>query len=452
MTSGAMLGRKGFTLIEMAIVTVIIGIMAWGFMNFMEEYIAREKIEEGRRTAETAVEEVQGFMLGNTGKLPQPRTGNLLPLDIRAHKDPWGNDLRYWRADELDGVAVDDVQSTDLYIRYFANAADLASLSSPTRTIENVAYVVLSHGKDGRQSFTQTSGSIYINMLEDGAPTSDGGNFDDLLQYKTLPQLRTTMSASGVVGANQVASPDVANDSALSIKGGVAETGPDGLLSDSTYVAAGADVGVVTNTGVGSGQAVSMGGGEDDYIDISADTNDYAFATYTIMCWFKTDEDYDPSGTNNFGVITSRQASTSARNWWLTIWGGGWQDDVHSSGEMGFRAGNGYDLGSGDFGIRVDDEQWHFVAISVRKNAGNKYDAELYLDGQVVDSVLNRASPPPHGQNYSLFIGAGTYDEDRRFQGLIDEFYIFGSLTEDQSLSSAEVDAYYQAVKADFGY
>ena len=452
----------GFTLLEMAIVTVIIGIMAWGFMTFMEDYIAREKIEEGRRNAEFAVEQMQGYIIGNTGKLPDPRTGNLLPLDIANHRDPWGNELRYWRADELDGKAVDDVDSTQMYIRFFANAADLASLSSPTKTIGNVAYVVISHGKDGIQSFTQTPGSIYINMLQDGTPTSNGGNFDDILQYKTLPQVRTVFAASGLSGANKVDSPAVSQDPALAVKGGETGTG-DSLIGNSTYVAPGADVGIVTNTGVGSGQALSLGGGEEDYVNLTQDTDDYQFATYTVMCWFKTDADYDASERDAFGVLTARSNNSSARTWWLTIWGGGYSqnraatDDPNPrntlAGDLALKTGNGFIIFTHkEPQVRYDDQQWHFVAATVRES-GASYEAELYVDGEVLDTQT-RSSHPPTGSGYEFYIGSGSssYNDNRRFEGLIDEFYIFGSESEDQSLTTDEINAYYQASKGSFGY
>lgn len=464
--------KKGFTLIEMAIVTVIIGVMAWGFMSFMTEFTSREKIEEARRDAELAASEIEGFVIGNTGKLPEPRTGNLMPTEIGNTTDPWGNNLLYWRADELAGQAVDSVDSTDMEIRIYTDLTewqvalnDVGGTDSrgldwvPTggQLIQDVAYAVVSPGKDRVQHVAVTSGSIHVNILNDGTLANDAAgtsrNFDDIVQYKTLQQVRTTFANSGITGASQVASPGSVTP-VLSLKGGIVDTGPDGLLSDPAYVIPGANVGIVSNTGVGSGQALSMGGGTDDYINATKDTNDYAFETFTIMTWFKTDAAYDPSG-DNFGVITSRQNNTgSQRNWWLTIWGGNWQDAVHSQGELGFRAGSSprYDLGSGAAGIRVDDEQWHFVAVSVREDTVNGgYDAEMYLDGAVVHSE-DYGSPPPHGQDYGLYIGSGTHSTSRRFEGLLDEFYIFGSLTEDKSLNATSVDEYYQSSKGSYGY
>lgn len=463
------LRRSGFTLIEMAIVSVIIGVMAWGLMSFMDDYIAREKLEEARRDADYVAQEVEGYILGNSGKLPEPRTGNLIPSSIGNSRDPWGNEYRYWRADALNGTAVDNVETTDLFIRYYDSESDLpaegtAATVNATRTINNVAYVVISLGKDQTRHFTTSPGSVYINLLEDGAKIG-GDNFDDIVQYKTLEQVRTTFATTGQEGRDQVSSPS-GDEAAISVKGGVAG-GLEDMLSNPDYVASGADVGVVSNTGVGSGQAISLGGAADsptdpeNRIDLTSVSEDYAFETYTIMCWFKTDPDYDPTDSDAFGVLTARSNNASARTWWLTIWGGGYSQNRSAgenpnprdtlSGDLALKTGNGFIIFTHDTPqVRYDDDQWHFVAATVRPS-GSDYEAELFVDGEVKDTHV-RSSHPPTG-DYEFYIGSGSdgYSDNRRYQGLIDEFYIYGSLTEDKSLTTAEILDYYNKSKASFG-
>lgn len=477
-------GAAGFTMLEMAIVGIIIGLLAWAFMDFMQSYTNREKVEEARRNAEYAAAEVKGYLLGNKGKLPDPRTGNLLPLEIGNTRDPWGNELLYWRADELDDTSVADVDSTEMEIRIISDLAawntvvaaggadpyTLGQTSSSWRLIRNVAYAVVSPGKDLTQHVTVTSGSIHVNILADGTVARDASGserpFDDIVEYATLGQLRTAYATSGESEGTQA--PRGGGTAAVSLAEGLLSTG--GTAVDfSSYVPDGGNVSMVS-IDVGSGEALSLGGETDDYIAVTdaAEKAQYAFGTYTIMTWFKTDEDYDPTG-NNFAVITSRQISTAPRNWWLTLWGSYYTTSTHTTGTIGFRASytensttKSYDLA----GPRLDDELWHFVAVSMRKqkdgdgNETGRWEAELYVDGAVVDSQ-DAVAAPHHGASYPLYIGAGTYTTTsggtttyRRFEGLLDSFYIYGTTDDslDGSLTAEEVDAFYQASKGDYGY
>lgn len=192
-------GRRtgGFTLIELAIVLVIIGILAPVVYNSITSYVAHEKEELAQDAMERANELIMGHMLANGGLLPASDAGNLIPATFAVNEDPWQSRLQYWRAPELAGAAVGSVSATSMSVRIYGDVGDGGTFpdSSATldRTIPNVAYVVLSSGKNqARETVVDTSSGIVVSILHGGGPLSDGagGEFDDIVEYVTLRKMQ----------------------------------------------------------------------------------------------------------------------------------------------------------------------------------------------------------------------------------------------------------------------
>ena len=208
--------QRGMSLIELAVVMVIMGIVGFLFYNIIFSWVGKEKVGEADRLVATADKVVMGYMLGaGKGSLPDPETnaspvdgedGSLLPVALGVGTDPWGNRLRYFKAE----IDLKTATKTDVYVRVYDNAASFATdhpaapgaspASSPTgkanasRLISNVAYVVVSLGKDGRKQYRQVKGSTYIDVLKPGQASANSGgsgsneSFDDQFSYKTLEE------------------------------------------------------------------------------------------------------------------------------------------------------------------------------------------------------------------------------------------------------------------------
>lgn len=477
MAQNVRLKLRGYTLLELALVTVIIGLLAYFMMDFMVAFTGKEKQEAAQRTAELASDQLKGYVIGHDGRLPGEGPDNTLPASLNSLTDPWGQKMMYWRADELVGVPVDGVNTTDMTIRIFTDFGDLPTnlaadeyttgtpLPADAQEITNVAYAVLSSGPNLTSEFVVSNGSLHINVLKPGThDDTTASDFDDLFHYVTLGELRTTFAATGQTGEDAGGTPTdgTGADTAIYL-GGDGEVSPGGdILNDPTYTGSGV---TGASTDVGDGTALSFDGstsGTDGVINLTTNSDDYAYQTFTILNWFKTADTYDPTDTNAFGVFTSRQNSTSDRNWWITIWGGGFdgqtrpgRTDSPEPGDIAFKASvtSGTSWFMYTSGENYADQAWHFVAVSVRDNGDGTYTGELYIDGAVMDTQPLPTRPPmtrspENGSGYTLYIGGGTYNSNRRFEGLMDEFTIAGPTP----MSATEVDNYYQTNKGDYGH
>ena len=314
--------QRGMSLIELAVVMVIMGIVGFVFYNVIFSWIGKEKSAEAERLVAAADKVVMGYMLGaGAGKLPDPDTnsspvdgedGSLLPVSLGVGKDPWGNRLRYWRAD----VDLDTATKTDVYVRVYDNAASFATdhpaapgaspASSPTgkanasQLISNVAYVVVSLGKDGRKQYRQVKGSTYIDVLKPGQASANSGgsgsneSFDDQFSYKTLEEMKTRYDSTALQSSSTAAPTGAVYNS------GETESGAAGTLRGTATV--------TTYTGVPDGQVLDLTSSSGDYVDLtSTAVGNATYTEYTIMGWFMT------NGTSQTGDFEIGRASCRER-------------------------------------------------------------------------------------------------------------------------------------------
>ncbi|MFO7542284.1 MAG: prepilin-type N-terminal cleavage/methylation domain-containing protein [Thiobacillus sp.] len=206
--------QQGFTLIEMAIVLVIITILIGGLAVPLSAQIQARRIAETNKTLEEAREAIVGFARtrGGTLYLPCPdtdgdgienRTGALCDAQVgglpwitlgTGQQDAWANRLRY----EVDN-------------NFSASSGfnETTSLDETARSVKNVAsevvFVVVSHGPN-RSGATNTNGialppptgadeldnldanRIYVSHEQTKASATSEA-FDDLLAWISLSQL-----------------------------------------------------------------------------------------------------------------------------------------------------------------------------------------------------------------------------------------------------------------------
>ncbi|MBZ4648689.1 MAG: uncharacterized protein JG760_940 [Desulfomicrobiaceae bacterium] len=157
--------RRGFTLVELAIVLVVLGLIAAMVMPTLKSGILRGKMSEARATLQAVRDGVIGVAQANSRILP----ATLAPLG--APKDPWGNAIRYRRDPNLTG----DVCA--------ANATSGTFVSPEGQTIADVAFVVASSGPDFQEDAA-------LNASTDARQADD-----DLILAVTLPHLKTILCA-----------------------------------------------------------------------------------------------------------------------------------------------------------------------------------------------------------------------------------------------------------------
>ncbi|WP_269533776.1 type II secretion system protein [Chitinimonas sp. BJYL2] len=211
----------GFTLIEMAVTMVIIGLLMGGAMQLYRLFQERAVQSETQGNIAAAREALIGFAAAN-GRLPRhdPATDEFTPL-LQARADAWGGNLVYVYDPAL---ATPTTPPTNLVCGRRTTAisvrtgCDDAACAGPT-TISNVAFMIVSRGNN---TINQTVASqspvvaspfggpapltpvnpvnIYNRDVQIGAfsaPATTPTGYDDVVSYITLEELRQRAGCTG---------------------------------------------------------------------------------------------------------------------------------------------------------------------------------------------------------------------------------------------------------------
>lgn len=203
--------RRGFTLIELAIVLVIFGLIATMLLPSLVTSVKRGKMTEARATLYAVRDGVIGYALANGNNLPT----NLDPLGKPV--DPWQNAINYTTLLPLGATICNATSTTGIYT------------TPESQSVTNVAFVLSSNGPNSKPEVT-------LGTLTNGSIDSD-----DLLQYVTLPHLKTLLCDAPTGNGPNV--------------GGEPVTWPDFIIN-SSKVGSGSNIGAVINT---ASNTISLG-------------------------------------------------------------------------------------------------------------------------------------------------------------------------------------------------
>jgi len=226
--------QAGFTIIEMAMVMVLIGLIVGFGASLIGPLSIRAKRIESTETVNAGAEAIIGAAAANRGVLP---TAAQFPGIIKKGKDAWNRPVQYlYDALLADGnPTTGDLctrRTTRITLRHCPDAACSAPVS-----VANVAFVVLSGGENFNN---QTAGSLAVNaatvidVYPNGVGDVDGyaadlnraEPYDDILQWATLDELRGKIGCRGpqlAVMNNELPPGRVANlySAAIYVDGGV---------------------------------------------------------------------------------------------------------------------------------------------------------------------------------------------------------------------------------------
>jgi prepilin-type N-terminal cleavage/methylation domain-containing protein len=195
----------GFTLIEIAIVLVILGLLLGLGVGLIGLLVKRAKIMESRETVDAALEALVSYAAGN-----KCLTDNLTQANVRKTVDAWEQPLFVRVAPELlsnqcsfYNSTICDRKATSLTVTI---CNDVACTSN--QTISNVAFVIASKGPNNNLQIMNGTNEIRVYAPElrvDSYSGTYGGvsdpnrveEFDDIVKWVTLDELRTKMACPG---------------------------------------------------------------------------------------------------------------------------------------------------------------------------------------------------------------------------------------------------------------
>jgi prepilin-type N-terminal cleavage/methylation domain-containing protein len=166
--------NQGFTLVEIALVMVVIGLLVGLGAALIGPLTDRAKLAENRETVKTAYQAILGFAASNK-RLP----ANLTVLGIKT-SDAFGNNLFYYPDPALTVAGVNLCTTAGGFI---VNDSSSGTLS----TKNNVSFILLGSGRN----ITNDTGTVPPFAI---GPQSDV--YDDIVQYADIEQLRSQICTS----------------------------------------------------------------------------------------------------------------------------------------------------------------------------------------------------------------------------------------------------------------
>ncbi len=161
--------QKGLTLVEVAIVLVILGLMIGLGASLIGPLTKRAKLQETRDIVKAAKEAVLGYVVKHK-RLPVEAEFRKIVQD----KDAWGNKLDYY--------PVQDLTSGDACC---SNATGF-TINDRGTSKENTAFIILSMGENGtNNTVTNNNGTPPTFTIKEYSDT-----YDDLVQYVTIDELK----------------------------------------------------------------------------------------------------------------------------------------------------------------------------------------------------------------------------------------------------------------------
>jgi len=197
--------NRGFTIIEIAIVMVIVGFLVGFGASLIKPLTDRSKRNQTRETVQAAVESVIGYAAANNQRLTD---GPLFPQVAKRQNDAWANPVTYIYDSNLDinnlNSNICGRKSTSITLRRCDDAGCTAFTD-----VQNIAFLVLSGGVNFNN---QTAGSQGIaaattlqtygfDIIVDNYNGDLGGarpeTYDDILEWVTLNELPTKLDCRG---------------------------------------------------------------------------------------------------------------------------------------------------------------------------------------------------------------------------------------------------------------
>ncbi|MBF0179756.1 MAG: hypothetical protein HQM03_06990 [Magnetococcales bacterium] len=171
--SACRLREGGFSIVELAIVMIIIGVIVSGGLGFYTPYMQQAAKEKNGVIVGNAVKALVAFA-GGYKYLPTTLVGQ-----VRDYQDAMGTNLQYRYDTNLTSASSVCNRNSAAYTVNFAGDA--------TKTITNVALIVWSYGYDKTNSVTEVDATKTITVPDYSSTT------DDMVSWATLSELKAAV-------------------------------------------------------------------------------------------------------------------------------------------------------------------------------------------------------------------------------------------------------------------
>jgi prepilin-type N-terminal cleavage/methylation domain-containing protein len=230
---------RGFTLIELAVVIAVVGLLLGSIMVPLATQVEARQVGEARRMLRDASEALNGFAIAN-GRLPCPASSasnglespvgggdcthdhngflpaatlGLMPTDQDGFAiDPWGNRIRYAVTNSNDsaftranGISTQymvspptpDLQvcSTGIGISGGKCAAGSASATIAAAVLFSLGPNGLAGGTGPDEAENQSNDRVFVSRL--AGNSASGGEFDDIVEWLSPHILYNRLVAAG---------------------------------------------------------------------------------------------------------------------------------------------------------------------------------------------------------------------------------------------------------------
>ncbi len=192
-----MIRQKGFTLIELAIVLVILGLLLGTGTGIVGMLTKRAKLHETRNIITTGIESLISYSASNNS-LPDLAT---FPTVVGNPNDVWGKSLYYITDDDLMNSADGGIcgrKTTQLQL----SNCPTTGCGSPTNTVNNVAFIIISGSANfNNQTIVPATNPVTSSetvkhysqglVLDDYVTDMNRAEpYDDVVKWVTLDELR----------------------------------------------------------------------------------------------------------------------------------------------------------------------------------------------------------------------------------------------------------------------
>jgi type II secretory pathway pseudopilin PulG len=201
---------RGVTLVEIAVILVVIGVLVGIGVGIVSLLIRNTKFNESREVVKGLKEAVVGYVI-TRGKLPCDGAETCDPPERRYTEigralDAWGQTLVYTYWGQLrDTADLCAETATGITLKM---CGDDPNCTTPLQTVQNVAFIILSKG-DNRNKQTagegRTTSPLEVRVwdfgtnadddLNDGDASAEG--YDDIVVFMTLEELKERYGCEG---------------------------------------------------------------------------------------------------------------------------------------------------------------------------------------------------------------------------------------------------------------